>query len=143
MSDCHIVSARVYAPADWPAGHRVLVDRLWPRGVRKAALEGVEWNRVVAPSTGLRQAWHAGELDPRGFALAYCNELAAAPDGWRPLLAGLARGETLVLLTAVRDVAHSHVPVLEQFLRARLAMPGDALTSPVCYAAELDGKRRD
>lgn len=141
MSDCHIASARVYAPADWPAGRRVLVDRLWPRGVSKAALDGVEWNRAVAPSTGLRRAWHAGGLDPRSFALAYCNELAAAPDGWRPLLDGLAQGEQLVLLTAVRDIAHSHVPVLEQFLRARLVPPDAGLASPVCYAAGLDDKR--
>ncbi|MDM7853491.1 DUF488 domain-containing protein [Cellulomonas alba] len=110
-----IRTARVY---DHPsAGHRVLVDRLWPRGVRKDDAPFDEWLRDAAPSTELRH-WYAH--DPErfdGFAARYRTELAD-PAGVAALdrLRALAADGTLVLVTAVREVDLSHLVVLRAVL---------------------------
>ncbi|TGC84520.1 DUF488 domain-containing protein, partial [Salmonella enterica subsp. enterica serovar Wilhelmsburg] len=49
---------RVYFPAEKDDGYRVLVDRLWPRGIKKSALVYDEWNKAITPSTELRKAFH-------------------------------------------------------------------------------------
>jgi len=111
--------ARVY---DDPAGHdgvRVLVDRLWPRGMskEKAALD--EWCKQVAPSTSLRQ-WYGH--DPGRFAefrRRYCAELQDDEQAAAALahLVRLAADRTLILLTASREVAISEATVLADLIR--------------------------
>jgi len=115
-----IRTARVY---DHPsAGHRVLVDRLWPRGVRKDDAPFDEWLRDAAPSTELRH-WYAH--DPERFdefATRYRAELAG-PAGAEALdrLRALADDGTLVLVTAVREVDLSHLAVLRTVLEEAAA----------------------
>lgn len=111
---------RIYEdPAD-EDGHRVLVDRLWPRGVSKedAALDA--WVREVAPSDELRR-WYDHDPDRTSeFEARYRSEL---DDGERAEalgeLAELADSRTLTLLTATRDIARSHAVVLAERLRER------------------------
>ena len=107
--------ARVYdEPSAAEDGYRVLVDRLWPRGMRKDRLRLDEWAKDVAPSTELRRAWHSGQIDGDEFAARYAAEL----DG-NPSVAALARraeAGTVTLLVATRDVAHSHAHVLVRAL---------------------------
>ncbi len=111
---------RVYDPPADDDGRRVLVDRLWPRGVRKedAALD--RWAKAVAPSTELRR-WYGHEPSRfEEFATRYRDELEA-PQAAAVLeeLAALAvGGERVTLLTATRDLEHSHVTVLATVLRA-------------------------
>ncbi len=99
--------ARIY---DNPSGHRVLVDRLWPRGVQKEAAPWDDWTKDLAPSNALRKAYHAGKLDFVAFATAYRDELAGKA---RPAV----RPNT-VLVTAAKDLPMSHVPVLRAWLDA-------------------------
>jgi uncharacterized protein YeaO (DUF488 family) len=105
---------RVYEdPGRAPGEHRVLVDRLWPRGVKKAAIDYDEWAKDAAPSAELRR-WYGH--DPQRFAefaRRYRAELASPPDASEvDRLRGLAATRRLVLLTATRDVERSGAAVL-------------------------------
>lgn len=99
--------------------YRVLVDRLWPRGVAKAELPLDEWAKDVAPSTDLRR-WYGHQPDKfTEFARRYRRELATpvAADALARLEA-TARRRKLVLLTATRDIEHSGAAVLAGLLGA-------------------------
>lgn len=98
--------------------HRVLVDRLWPRGVKKERLAHDDWDKDVAPSPDLRKAFHAGELGFEEFAAHYRRELAGS-EAPRALLerARDAGAGTLVLLYAAKDTAQNHAQVLQEVLR--------------------------
>src|SRR5690606_2905729 len=96
---------RIYTPAKKSDGARVLVDRLWPRGKRKEDLGPTEWYRDARPSTGLRRAWHNGDIDEAEFAHDYFRDLDENPDNLQPLINYAHKGR-LTLLTATRDPAH-------------------------------------
>jgi uncharacterized protein YeaO (DUF488 family) len=106
---------RVYddpAPAD---GYRVLVDRLWPRGVTKERAALDLWAKDAAPSTELRTWFHAHPDRFAEFADRYRAELAANPAIGR--LRDLAREHpTVTLLYSVRDADHNHARVLADHL---------------------------
>ena len=110
---------RVYddpSPAD---GTRVLVDRVWPRGLAKAAARIDEWAKVVAPSTELRR-WYGHDLGKFDqFRHRYEAELGE-PERQAAVqhLRELARSGPLTLLTATRDIDHSQAAVLIQHLRS-------------------------
>jgi uncharacterized protein YeaO (DUF488 family) len=109
---------RVYEAPDPSDGRRVLVDRLWPRGLSKRAAALDEWLKAVAPSDTLRRWYgHQPEKFP-AFRQRYLEELhsperSAAFDH----LQQLARGGTVTLLTATRDIEHSEAAVLAEELR--------------------------
>lgn len=112
MSEAQVL--RVYDdPGRTPGEHRVLVDRLWPRGVRREALDYDEWPKQIAPSTELRR-WYGHEPSRfDAFARRYREELgqgAAAEAVER--LREVAGRKRLVLLTATRDIEHSGAEVL-------------------------------
>ncbi|MCP2635777.1 DUF488 family protein [Microbacterium sp. HD4P20] len=108
---------RVYddpAPAD---GFRVLVDRLWPRGLSKERAALDLWAKDVAPSTELRKAFHHDGLSWDDFAEAYRAELGGAARGAvEALRAELGTHEVVTLLHAVHDDAHNHALVLREIL---------------------------
>ena len=105
---------RVYedpSPAD---GTRVLVDRIWPRGLRKDAAHFDEWLKEVAPSTELR-TWYGHEPDKFDeFRRRYLAELKHNDSLDR--LKAIRRDGELTVLTATRDVDHSHAAVLAKLL---------------------------
>jgi len=104
---------RIYDPPEPDDGHRVLVDRLWPRGLSKSAAALDEWVRAVAPSDELRR-WYGHEADKfPAFRDRYGAELQA-PERAEALahLRQLATSGPLTLLTATRDVEHSQAAVL-------------------------------
>ncbi|WP_320772967.1 DUF488 domain-containing protein [Streptomyces sp. CRN 30] len=108
---------RVYDPPAADDGVRLLVDRLWPRGLAKDAARLDEWPKAVAPSTELRRWFHAGEGSFEEFAERYEAELAepaaAAALGH---VRELACEGTVTLLTATKDPEHSHAAVLTRVL---------------------------
>ncbi|MTE15198.1 DUF488 domain-containing protein [Nocardia aurantiaca] len=113
----HVTCRRVYdevSPAD---GARVLVDRVWPRGVRKDSLDLTEWLRDVAPSTELRK-WYGHrperftEFRRRYLAELKTPERRAAVDH----LEQIAGRRHVTLLTATKDVDHSQAAVLADWL---------------------------
>lgn len=110
---------RVHDPAEPEDGVRVLVDRLWPRGLAKDAARVDEWPKAITPSTELRRWYHAGEGSYEQFAERYEAELAAdeateALDGVRALL----REGDVTLLTASKTPQESHATVLARLLKA-------------------------
>ncbi|EGS1685760.1 DUF488 domain-containing protein [Enterobacter cloacae] len=107
---------RVYEQAAPEDGYRVLVDRLWPRGVKKPDLVHDEWCKALTPSDGLRKAFHSETIDFAAFSQAYREELAQHKDeGLR--LATLARQQTLTLLYAAKNTEQNHAMVLADWLR--------------------------
>ncbi|WP_307128870.1 DUF488 domain-containing protein [Streptomyces sp. B1I3] len=107
---------RVYDPPQEGDGIRVLVDRLWPRGVSKEHAAIDVWARDVTPSKELRTWYHEDRTGARydDFVDRYRTELGD-PAHTRAVddLVGLVReGRPVTLVTAVKDVAASHVPVL-------------------------------
>ena len=112
---------RIYDPPDGADGHRVLVDRLWPRGVSKAEADLAEWAKDAAPSDALRKWYHAGAGDWPEFRRRYLRELAENPGATDALVARLRAGETVTLLYASRDESQNHALVLAEHLRGRLS----------------------
>lgn len=129
--DCDIRCKRVYVPAAADDGRRVLIDRLWPRGMRREALALDEWLSAVAPSTALRRIFHRDPQRFSDFAEAYRAELAAHPEHWQALLVAAGKGR-LTLLYAARDEQQNHARVLAAFLEAAWERRGSP-SSPVCY----------
>lgn len=107
---------RVHDPHRPEDGARILVDRLWPRGLSKerAALDG--WPKPLTPSTELRHWYHDGGDFPT-FRTRYLAELAA-PEAQAELASLHTRSAAglIVLLTAVKDLDHSHAAVLRELL---------------------------
>jgi uncharacterized protein YeaO (DUF488 family) len=108
---------RVYEDVSKSDGYRVLVDRLWPRGVKKSELQYDEWCKAVTPSPELRKAFHGEVLDFATFSQRYRAELAQVPEDTRRL-AEIARKGPLTLLYAAKDTAQNHALVLADYLRS-------------------------
>jgi uncharacterized protein YeaO (DUF488 family) len=117
MSKHQVKIKRVYDPPAEEDGQRVLVDRLWPRGLKRAEARVDVWLREVAPSDALRR-WYGHEVARwEAFAARYRAELA--DEAHRQALAQLremaGRGP-LTLLFAAQDAAHSNAELLRQML---------------------------
>ena len=110
---------RVYEQAEPSDGRRVLVDRLWPRGLSKEKAHLDEWLKAVAPSDELRR-WYGHQPDKFAeFTRRYQAELAE-PDRAEALRHRQeeARSGPVTLLTATKDLEHSEAEVLVQLLRS-------------------------
>lgn len=107
---------RVYDAAAASDGYRVLVDRLWPRGVSKERAELDEWAKEVAPSPDLRTEWHhAGGERFDEFAARYRAELDENPAAVA-LLASGREYDRVTLLFGARDERVNHAAVLLEWL---------------------------
>ncbi len=112
-----VATRRVYEAASAQDGCRVLVDRLWPRGLRRDAAAIDLWMKDIAPSPALRRWFGHDPARWREFAERYRAELDACEAGVRRL-ALLARAHgRLTLLYAARDPVHNHAAVLCEYLR--------------------------
>jgi uncharacterized protein YeaO (DUF488 family) len=112
-----ITFRRVYEETSPREGRRVLVDRVWPRGMRKEDAHVDEWLRDVAPSTELRK-WYGHESGRfTEFRRRYLAELRDADHREAAdQLRDLAAHDKLMLLTATKDVDHSQAAVLAEWL---------------------------
>ena len=110
---------RIYDDASSEDGVRILVDRIWPRGMRKEDAHIDEWMRDVAPSTELRR-WYGHDPDRYAeFSHRYLTELRE-PERQQALqrLRETARRKRMTLLTAARDLEHSQAAVLAHWLNS-------------------------
>ncbi|MEX0944523.1 MAG: DUF488 domain-containing protein [Balneolaceae bacterium] len=105
---------RIYEdPAD--NGYRVLIDRLWPRGVSKEAAQLDEWMKEITPSPELRK-WFDHDPDKfEEFKKRYENELAVKHKLIEKLL-NIAENQNITLLYAAKNETHNHAIVLKEFL---------------------------
>ncbi|MGD0743590.1 MAG: DUF488 domain-containing protein [Verrucomicrobiota bacterium] len=130
-----IQTKRVYEPVARSDGRRFLVERLWPRGIKKEALSLTGWCKEAAPSHALRTWFNHDPAKWPEFQRCYRAELDRKPEAWRPLLEAASRGN-LTLLFSARDTEHNNAVVLKTSLEKRLQAGGmgknRTLLSPHC-----------
>jgi uncharacterized protein YeaO (DUF488 family) len=107
---------RAYEPAAASDGYRVLVDRLWPRGLARRDAHLDEWARELAPSTELRRWFGHDPARFDGFRRRYTEELGAQDEKLRELRRRARRGP-VTLVYAARDTEHNDAVVLVEILR--------------------------
>jgi uncharacterized protein YeaO (DUF488 family) len=111
---------RIYEEPEKADGLRILVDRLWPRGVTKEAAALDHWMKEIAPSTELRKKFHQDPSRWEEFVAAYRAKLDDNPAVAE--LLDLAKGEkTVTLLYSVRDPERNHAVILAEYLEKRTA----------------------
>jgi uncharacterized protein YeaO (DUF488 family) len=110
----------VYENSERSEGTRFLVERLWPRGMKKAQLKLDAWLKDVAPSDSLRRWFGHDPLKWNEFQKKYRAELSDNPDAWKPILEAAKRGN-VTLLYSSRDREHNNALVLRSFLEERIA----------------------
>jgi uncharacterized protein YeaO (DUF488 family) len=111
---------RVYETAAEDDGLRVLVDRLWPRGLAKDKARVDEWLKDVAPSDALRKRFHGNPELWDEFIAAYGRELTREPaTAALAYLQALVRKQPLTLLYAARDEIHNNAVALREFLERK------------------------
>ncbi len=106
---------RIYEDASGADGYRVLVDRLWPRGVSKEAAQLDEWLKDISPSPELRKWFNHDPERFEEFKKRYETELAEKEEQVRKLL-DMAEKQKVTLLYAAKDETHNHAVVLMEFL---------------------------
>ena len=111
----HFAIKRIYEPASTDDGYRVLVDRLWPRGVSKERAALDEWAKDIAPSTELRKWFSHDPAKYAEFAKKYIDEVQQSPEvsssiaSWRTY-------DKVTLLYGARDEHHNEAVVLRHYL---------------------------
>lgn len=106
---------RVYDPAEPIDGRRILVERLWPRGMKKEDAKLDDWFKEVAPSTELRK-WFSH--DPKKwpeFQKRYRAELDKHPEAWQPIIDATKKGKVTLLFSS-HDAEHNNVVALKEYL---------------------------
>lgn len=109
---------RAYDPADKSDGTRYLVERLWPRGIKKEALRIDGWLKDVAPSTQLRKWFSHDPAKWPEFQRRYFAELDSHADAWKPILDAARRGR-LTLIYSSHDTEHNNALALKEYLQRR------------------------
>lgn len=111
---------RAYEAASRQDGKRLLVERLWPRGVKKQSLRLDGWLRDVAPSAGLRR-WFGHDPEKwQEFQRRYVRELNSNREAWEPILVAARRGR-VTLVYSSHDTEHNNAVVLRRYLDTKLA----------------------
>ena len=111
-----IRTKRIYDPPSPEDGYRLLIMRLWPRGVRKAAVDG--WEKDLGPSRELLTSFRAGKFGWEDLAARYREEMSAREE-LLERYRDLGRRETLTLLCACQDEARCHRSLLKEILEAK------------------------
>lgn len=108
---------RVYDPWSAQDGYRVLVDRLWPRGISKDSARIDLWMKEIAPSTALRQWFNHDVLKWNEFRKRYDAELSGNIQVVRDFYEKVKDEETVTLVYGAKDMEHNQAIVLRDFLR--------------------------
>jgi uncharacterized protein YeaO (DUF488 family) len=106
---------RIYEAPAATDGYRILVDRLWPRGVKKEDAHIDKWLKAIAPSTVLRTWIHSDKGNWDKFELRYMDELKDS-EGLRELKALLKEHKAVTFLYAAKDEQHNHALVLKKLM---------------------------
>ena len=116
---------RAYDTAARSDGRRILVDRIWPRGIARAELRIADWVKDAAPSAGLRKWFGHEPARWPEFKRRYFQELDRHPDALAPLVEQ-SRAGTVTLVFAAKDAEHNNAVALKEYLarRAPRAKPG-------------------
>ena len=107
---------RIYDPKNETDGFRILVDRLWPRGLKREEANVDEWLKGVAPSTDLRKWFNHDPEKWEEFRQDYTFELRHCMSSVHDLVDRIKKHKTVTLLYAANDEKYNHVVVLEKFI---------------------------
>ena len=111
---------RVYEPYEKEDGYRVLVDKLWPRGIKKENLEFDLWAKDITPSTPLRQWYHEDMVNHwDDFRKKYIRELEASA-AVKEFVDKISEEKTVTLLYASKNAAENHALILQEYLEKAL-----------------------
>lgn len=114
-----IKTKRVYEPAEKTDGFRILVDRLWPRGLTKEATHIDLWMKEISPSTALRKWFHHDPGKWPEFSKHYRNELKQS-DKLKELIDYVKKYKKVTFLYAAKDEKHNHALLLEKYIKEKL-----------------------
>ena len=117
-----ITLKRAYDPASRTDGIRFLVERLWPRGISKAALRLDAWLKEVGPSTALRKWFNHDPEKWEEFRRRYFRALGSQPEAWHPIVSAARRGR-VTLVYSSHDTKHNNAVALQEFLRKKARRP--------------------
>jgi uncharacterized protein YeaO (DUF488 family) len=120
---------RAYEPVSRTDGVRLLVERLWPRGIAKADLALDEWLKEVGPSTELRKWFGHDPGKWTEFRRRYFRELDSRPEAWKPIVSATRRGNTVTLVYSSHDTEHNNAVALRDYLHAKARRPRAAKTT--------------
>ncbi len=126
---------RAYDAVSRTDGTRFLVERLWPRGVSKAALQVDAWLKEVGPSTALRKWFSHDPQKWREFRQRYFRELDSRPEAWQPIMSAARRG-TVTLVYSSHDTEHNNAVALQEYVRTKSPRPARSK-----HASGADGPR--
>jgi uncharacterized protein YeaO (DUF488 family) len=118
---------RVYDRPEPTDGARLLVERLWPRGMKKETLHMALWSKEAAPSDALRRWFGHESAKWEEFQRRYFAELDSKPEAWRPILEAAHRGH-ITLLYSERDLEHNNAVALKSYLEQHLNRGKDLTT---------------
>ena len=128
---------RVYDPVSRADGARLLVERLWPRGISKEKLHLTSWLKEAGPSTELRQWFNHDPLKWAQFRTRYFRELDSRPESWRPILTAARQG-MVTLVYSSQDEEHNNAVALKDYLQARRRRPSPQRRSATASRARAD-----
>ncbi len=114
-----LLMMRVYDIDDTCKGVRILVDRLWPRGIKKESLEPFEWAKEITPSTQIRKFFAHKAENFEKFSELYLEELEGNPEAakFKIHVKDLLKEDDVILIYAAKDPEINHVQVLKKFLQ--------------------------
>lgn len=114
-----LLMMRVYDIDDTCKGVRILVDRLWPRGIKKESLEPFEWAKEITPSTQIRKFFDHKAENFEKFSELYLEELEGNPEAanFKIHVKDLLKEDDVILIYAAKDPQINHVQVLKKFLQ--------------------------
>ena len=115
---------RIYEKPSKTDGSRFLIDRLWPRGVKRESLLIKEWIKQVAPSDTLRHWFHQEPSMWEEFKRRYAAELDSKPETWQPLVKA-ARSTTITLLFSSRNLQNNNAEALRIYLENQISIGQD------------------
>ena len=116
---------RVYDDPSKQDGKRFLIERLWPRGIRKQDLAMDEWLKEAGPSTELRKWFSHDPAKWEQFRKKYFAELDSRPEAWAPIRESAGR-HTVTLLYSSHDAEHNNAVALKQYVERKLARSAKA-----------------
>jgi uncharacterized protein YeaO (DUF488 family) len=116
-----ILLKRAYEPWDIDDGYRVLVDRIWPRGVSKDKAAISLWFKDVTPSTSLRKWFSHDPSKWLEFKKRYIEELDSRIDAVEEFMGSLREHDTVTFVYGAKDVEHTHASILKAYIEAKIA----------------------
>lgn len=113
---------RSYEPEEPGDGARILVDRLWPRGESKVRADLTEWDKVIAPASDFRKAFHQGTIPYEQFKQEYLHQLdhSAEAESFAAHIRELLEKGNVTLLFASKNTDQNNAAVLQEWLQNRL-----------------------